>query len=506
MISTVLLQQTETALTRLIEATQRQKIDKIINTPVATLETALGKLFVGQGNALIRALKPLQTFFKEASINQQFDAIFDAATEATSLQMMETLEKAYKNAILLGGTNQLAETGIKISFKLDNPRANAYIAKYGGDLISGIDDTTREDMRNLLHASIENGDSFNRLAQQIKARYQQYAVGQPQQHIRSRAHLIAVTEYGNGYQAGNYASMQVAQDSGVKILKKWSTVGDARVSEGCKANAAQDWIPLNQQFQSGHMHPLRFPGDRCVALYKRDKDASAALAAKLASKVPVSLPKTGVTSKELSKTEPPLKLFDIGKPANYKAVDRAIGANVKGSALWWNGKVTLSDKLLSDGTFRNVDGMVLVRARLANSADPKERDLAFKILVHEMLHSRSLGSGKNASGYKLGLGWEESVVEGLSQHFLENIAKDAKYTFNDLAALKATYATHSYKPWLDPLKAVFDDLDLDHGDTLILLLNKRIDQRQTYIKEKLITKYGIVDGTTRFDVLNAKLQ
>jgi hypothetical protein len=314
MISTAPLQQTEVALTRLIEANQRQKVDKAINAPVATLETALGKLFVKQGNALVRALTPLQTFFKEASINQQFDAIFDAATENTSLDMMVTLEKAYKSAILLGGTNQLAETGIKISFKLDNPRANAYIAKYGGDLISGIDDTTRQDMRNLLHASIENGDSFNRLAQQIKARYQQYAVGQPQQHIRSRAHLIAVTEYGNGYQAGNYASMQAAQDSGVKILKKWSTIGDTRVSEGCRQNAAQDWIPINQQFQSGHMHPLRFPGDRCVALYKRDT----------ATKTVAKTPK--ITSTQLKADDPINQRF--GKETdNYRTFTNPASAD-----------------------------------------------------------------------------------------------------------------------------------------------------------------------------------
>lgn len=273
---TVTLLQTETVLTRLIEASKRAKVDTTLQTPTASLEASLGKLFVRQGNALIRALDPLKVHIKEASINQQFDAIFDQATEETSLSMLATLEKTYKNVLLLGGKKQLAELGIQISFSLDNPRANKYIAAYGADQISGIDETTKEDMRNLLLAGIENGDSYNRIAQAIKARYAEYAVGKPQQHVRSRAHLIAITETGNAYQAGNYSSMQAAQDTGIKMLKRWLTVGDSRVSQGCLDNAAAGWIPLNQPFPSGHMHPFRFPGDRCLLQYQRDKASAAA--------------------------------------------------------------------------------------------------------------------------------------------------------------------------------------------------------------------------------------
>lgn len=269
--SSIQLAQAETALSRLIEATKRKKTAKIIQAPVDALDTKLGALFVRQGNDLVRALSPLKVLIKEASITKQFDKIFDVATANTSVDMLAALETAYKAALTLGAINQLTEIGVKISFKLDNPRAKAYIAQYGAEQIAGIDEQSKQDIRNLLLAGIENGDSYNAIAQAIKARYKHYATGVPQQHIRSRAHLIAITEYGQGYQAGNYASMQVASDTGLKLLKQWSTFGDNRVSDGCRKNGAQGFIPLNQLHNSGDKHPLRFPGCRCVELYKRDK-------------------------------------------------------------------------------------------------------------------------------------------------------------------------------------------------------------------------------------------
>lgn len=268
------IQQTETALLYLIEATKRKKSTNALAKPIKTLDVQLGDIFIRQGNALVRGLSPIRKLLEEDAITKQFDAIFDEATQATSLDMLAALEKAYSSALLLGGKAQLAEVGIKISFSLDNPRAAHYIASYGADQIAGIDETTKEDMRNLLTAAVKNGDSYNQIAQAIKARYKHYATGVPQQHIRSRAHLIAITETGNGYQAGNYASMQATQDTGIKMQKRWLTVGDLRVSDGCKNNQAQSWIGLNKEHISGHNHPLRFPGCRCVEQYQRARSGS----------------------------------------------------------------------------------------------------------------------------------------------------------------------------------------------------------------------------------------
>lgn len=261
--------QTETALSYLIEATKRKKSKSALVTPIKALDAKIGDIFIRQGNALVRALSPIRKLLQEDKITKQFDAIFDDATETTSIDMLDALLRSYKAALTLGAEQQLAEIGVKISFKLDNPRAARYIQAYGADQISAIDAHTKADIRNLLSAAVQNGDSYNELAAAIKARYKHYAVGVPQQHIRSRAHLIAVTEIGNGYQAGNHASMQATQDAGIKMQKRWLTVGDTRVSDGCKTNAGQSWIALNIEHISGDLHPLRFPGCRCVEQYQR---------------------------------------------------------------------------------------------------------------------------------------------------------------------------------------------------------------------------------------------
>lgn len=265
------LQQTETALLRFIEAAKRKKTTDVLAKPIKALDARISELFVRQGNDLVRALTPIKALLQEDAISKQFDKIFDAATASTSVDMLEALEKAYKVTLLMGAKSQLAEIGVKISFTLDNPRAAHYIALYGADQIAGIDETTKEDMRNLIKAGIMNGDSYSSIAASIKARYKYYGTGVPQKHIRSRAELIAVTETGNGYQTGNYSSMQATQDAGIKMQKRWLTVGDLRVSDGCQNNQTQSWIGLNKEHSSGHLHPLRFPGCRCVELYQRAK-------------------------------------------------------------------------------------------------------------------------------------------------------------------------------------------------------------------------------------------
>jgi uncharacterized protein with gpF-like domain len=163
----------------------------------------------------------------------------------------------------------LADAGVALSFTLKNPRAVAYLREYGAQRVTMINETTRQYIKTVITQGVEEGWSYDKTAKAITERYSEFAVGKPQQHIKSRSHLISITEAGEAYVEGN---MEVAQDleaAGLTMMKKWSTVGDSRVSDGCRENAAVGWIPLNQAFPSGHQRPLRFPGCRCDLLTKR---------------------------------------------------------------------------------------------------------------------------------------------------------------------------------------------------------------------------------------------
>jgi hypothetical protein len=121
-------------------------------------------------------------------------------------------------------------------------------------------------LNTILTQAADEGWSYQRTAEAIIDRYKEFAIGKPQEHIDSRAHLIAVTEVGNAYVEGNMIVARDLQDAGVEMEKAWSTVGDSKVTEECKANEAQGFIPIDQPFLSGDMRPLRFPGCRCDLL------------------------------------------------------------------------------------------------------------------------------------------------------------------------------------------------------------------------------------------------
>lgn len=81
--------------------------------------------------------------------------------------------------------------------------------------------------------------------------------------LNYRAQLIARAELGEAVNEAQLADINSRVTSGVlppETEKRWSTVGDDRVSELCQANEADGWIPLKDIFTSGHDRPLRFPG------------------------------------------------------------------------------------------------------------------------------------------------------------------------------------------------------------------------------------------------------
>lgn len=256
------------ALNRFDEAVTRQSVDKSLAPIEEKLQTRVAYLFGRQGVRVVRALGKRRAEFREA-LGDDFDDLFDDATSKTSIEMQEAIEAAAKAALIEAGKTITREMDWTRVFSLTNPRAAAYIRDVGANAVTRIDDTTRREIRAIVLAGIENGTSYAEVARQIKRRYQQYAAGVPQKHIRSRAELIAVTEAGNAYQTGNFIQIGEIAAAGVKMQKRWLTSGDDRVSDGCRDNQAQDWIPYDQAHNSGHDHPLRFPGCRCVELYRR---------------------------------------------------------------------------------------------------------------------------------------------------------------------------------------------------------------------------------------------
>jgi hypothetical protein len=137
---------------------------------------------------------------------------------------------------------------------VDDPRA-AY----------SITESTRSMVKDVIVQGIESGDS----AEDIVSRVQEVGFS------RERAEEIVEAEVGNANSAGTLEGYKVAKSAGVDVKKGWLTVGDERVDDDiCGPNEDQGPIPLDQPFQSGHMHPLGHPHCRCSLLaYVGSEDA-----------------------------------------------------------------------------------------------------------------------------------------------------------------------------------------------------------------------------------------
>jgi len=205
----------------------------------------------------------------EASGPPAIEGALEAAYQATLADFFAPIEEAAGAAIAAAAKHRVAEFGVGFAFDLKNPRAVQAIKDRAAAAVKEIDATTRDEIARIITQGMEEGYNYQKVARQIVAKYDEFGVGKPQAHIRNRAELIAVTEAAEAYETGNRLVIDEMTAVGLEMEKSWSTVGDDRVSDGCRTNGQVGWIPVDEPFPSGHQHAPRFPGCRCATLYRR---------------------------------------------------------------------------------------------------------------------------------------------------------------------------------------------------------------------------------------------
>jgi hypothetical protein len=271
------------ATQRFIEAVERTARERELAPIVSELEKQISRAFREQGRIFLEGFANLKPFFPKPEELQEADytgwwfdyadwwPYFELAMSRTSMAFIDPMDRAAYSAFVIGGYSLIGEIGIPLTFNLANPRATAFLRNYGARGITQINETTRQTIHDILVRGSEQGWSYDKTAKAISTRFTEFAVGRPQEHIRSRAHLVAVTETSNAYEQGNFEASLQLQEHGIEQEKMWVNVGDDRVSDGCLANTAVGWIPITFAFPSYHMRPPRFPGCRCHAQYRRMK-------------------------------------------------------------------------------------------------------------------------------------------------------------------------------------------------------------------------------------------
>lgn len=132
--------------------------------------------------------------------------------------------------------------------------ARRFARERAGELITGVGETTRGEVRSLVARAVSGNWNVDTLADRLE-----------QLGIFSdyRAEMIARTEVSAAMNAGTLHAARVARDAGhkQKLKKYWATADDP--CPICEENEADGEIELDQEFSSGDDAPGAHPNCEC---------------------------------------------------------------------------------------------------------------------------------------------------------------------------------------------------------------------------------------------------
>jgi hypothetical protein len=143
-----------------------------------------------------------------------------------------------------------------IDYTLTNQQAAEKAREYVYGLVRGINDTTRDALRNAVSSFVQTpgmtiGDLSNLIAPSFGA---------------DRADRIAITEVTRAYASGEMAAGNALRQEfpGVRVVKIWFTNNDDIVMKCpiCWPLEGQE-VELNEDFEGGYDQPPGHPGCRC---------------------------------------------------------------------------------------------------------------------------------------------------------------------------------------------------------------------------------------------------
>ena len=239
---------------------------------VDRLEKNVAKWFSWQGRLVAKKLPSLKKYFQESAVSD-IDSILDGAFKTTINDGERFIVDGLRDGVEAGWDDLSDELSMQKAFALDDPKATAWAKERAAEAVSEVNDTTKETIRNMVSKGIEEGKDYDTVAKQISKRFSEFAIGKPQEHIQSRAHLVAINENAVAYEHGQRELVDEITDAGIDMAKSWATVGDNNVSDGCQRNANENWIKSDASFSSGDQNPPRFPGCRCSSRYRVAREA-----------------------------------------------------------------------------------------------------------------------------------------------------------------------------------------------------------------------------------------
>lgn len=260
-----------------LEAAQATTRERLLAKKIRPFQNQIAGHFRKQGKDFLRYLKTIKPIIDANAIQESISEsdwrpYWELAARSSFDAFASDVGEAILLAMILGG-EQLFETvgtdagEIGVSWNLRNPRAVMYSEQHAAAQVTRINDTTRAYLNSLISNATAEGMSYTRLAKAIEEKFEWFATGGD----NPRSRRIAVYELGDAYEAGNEVAAQEMESAGLKMERKWITVGDDRVRPSHRDSQAEGWQPLDHVFASGAKRSPTDSGCRCVMIYRRKK-------------------------------------------------------------------------------------------------------------------------------------------------------------------------------------------------------------------------------------------
>ncbi len=233
---------------------------------LSSIHTARAPLIARGAQLIYSALRKQRTaFIKRATAHlkgtfseSDHSDISGIVSQLPPLALKPSVAKLQIYAGKAGWDAGQAQLGISVEMSVPQ-RVRDYAAEHSLEQIGAdLDQTTVDELRTILTNGLEAETPFSKIVTEIK---------QAGAFSRQRAETIAVTEIGNAFSQGTLGVAQDLSERGLDMEKSW--LAEDEPCDICAGNADQDWIDVDDDFDSGDDAPLAHPNCLCALLVRR---------------------------------------------------------------------------------------------------------------------------------------------------------------------------------------------------------------------------------------------
>ena len=230
---------------------------KFIATSVGTVKSKVHHALKLQAHTVAQAVRSSRKIAKDKDSKKRAEEIVTEIDLSDIDALEEALEGELKDVYEDSGLEALLTVGVgkdEAIVDVVNERAVIAAREQAAELVSNIDDSTRNMLRDLIANGLEENIGLDEIADSIE---------DATAFSEDRADLIARTEISHANSSGALEGYKSARDeAGVKLFKEWLL--GPNPCEICEANNDQGPIDLDDDFDSGDDAPPAHPNCECA--------------------------------------------------------------------------------------------------------------------------------------------------------------------------------------------------------------------------------------------------